>query len=140
MAKEVTNLRQNIDFMNQLNQMYTYIQLPLKMSNKTANGELYVFTNKRSLVKENGAVSALLHLNMENLDFESKEFYVGIPILTIAFAEMLIYSGMVKEALWIHIANLIGLFFSMMFIKDKEIRKTYQSLMLLPLLRATTPG
>lgn len=72
---------------------------------------------------------------MENLDFKSKEIYVGIPILTIAFAEMLIYSGMVKEALWIHTANLMGLLFSMMFIKDKEIRKTYQALMLLPLLR-----
>ncbi|HKM34867.1 MAG TPA: flagellar hook-length control protein FliK [Lachnospiraceae bacterium] len=67
MAKEVTNLRQNIDFMNQLNQLYTYIQLPLRMSHKATNGELYVFTNKRSLVKENGLVSALLHLNMEYL-------------------------------------------------------------------------
>lgn len=67
MSKEVTNLRQNIDFMNQLNQMYTYIQLPLKMSHKTTTGELFVYTNKRSLAKENGNVSALLHLNMENL-------------------------------------------------------------------------
>lgn len=67
MAKEVTNLRQNIDFMNHLNHLYTYIQLPLKMSHQTTNGELYVFTNKRSLVKENGCYSALLHLNMENM-------------------------------------------------------------------------
>lgn len=72
---------------------------------------------------------------LKNLDFRSKGFYVGMPILAIAFAEMLIYYGMVKEALWIHIAILMGLFFCIKLFKNKEIRKTYQALMLLPLLR-----
>ncbi len=66
-AKGVNTLRQNIDFMHQLNQVYTYIQLPLMLNQKMSNGELYVFTNKRLLVKEKGSVSALLHLDMENL-------------------------------------------------------------------------
>ncbi len=66
-AKNVTNLSQNIDFMNQMNQMYTYVQLPLKMNSKHANGELYVYTNKRSLAEKDGNVSAFLHLDMEHL-------------------------------------------------------------------------
>lgn len=67
LQESITNLSENIDFMNQLNQMYTYVQLPLKMQNGEKNGELYVFTNKRSLAEKNGEVSALLHLTMEHL-------------------------------------------------------------------------
>ena len=65
--RSAVSLSQNVDFMNQLNQMYTYVQLPLKMHNGHANGELYVYTNKRSLAKSDGSVSALLHLDMEHL-------------------------------------------------------------------------
>ena len=53
--------------MNQMNQMFTYVQLPLKMQGKNANGELFVYTNKKSLAKKEGSVSALLHLDMEHL-------------------------------------------------------------------------
>lgn len=65
--KSVTNLQNNLDFMNQLNQTYQYIQLPLKMNGKEAHGELYVYTNKRHLAQKDGNVSALLHLDMEHL-------------------------------------------------------------------------
>ena len=67
LAKTVANVNSNIDFMNQLNQMFTYVQLPLKMQNQEVNGELFVYTNKKSLAKKDGAVSALLHLDMEHL-------------------------------------------------------------------------
>lgn len=72
---------------------------------------------------------------MENLDFRSKATYVGLPILIIAVTEVLIYSGMIREALWIHTAILVSLFFSILLIKNEEIKKTYQALLLLPLLR-----
>lgn len=67
LAKAVSTTTGNIDFMNQLNQMFTYVQLPLKMQGKNASGELFVYTNKKSLAKKEGSVSALLHLDMENL-------------------------------------------------------------------------
>ena len=66
-AKAIQNTASNLDFMNQLNQMHAYIQLPLKMANQNAHGELYVFSNKRNLTKQDGKVTALLHLDMENL-------------------------------------------------------------------------
>lgn len=65
--KSVTNLKENVEFMNQLNQMFTYVQLPLKMGKFNAHGDLYVYTNKRNLAKKDGQVSALLHLDMEHL-------------------------------------------------------------------------
>ena len=66
-AKAVHNTASNLDFMNQLHQMHAYIQLPLKMANQNAHGELYVFTNKKNLTKQDGKVTALLHLDMEHL-------------------------------------------------------------------------
>ena len=66
-AKTVQNTVANLDFMNQMNQMHAYIQLPLKMTNQNAHGELYIFANKRNLNKQDGKVTALLHLDMEHL-------------------------------------------------------------------------
>lgn len=76
LAKTVSNVTGNIDFMNQLNQMFTYVQLPLKLQNQNANGELFVYTNKKSLAKKDGNVSALLHLDMEHLG--SMDVYVSL--------------------------------------------------------------
>ena len=38
----------NLEFMNQMNQIYHYVQLPLKMSGQNANGELYVYANRKN--------------------------------------------------------------------------------------------
>lgn len=67
LTRTVANVSNNIDFMNQMNQAFTYVQLPLKMQGKEAHGELFVYTNKKNLAREDGTVSALLHLDMEHL-------------------------------------------------------------------------
>lgn len=66
-ARSVQNLQNNVDFMNQMNHLYTYVQLPLKMLGNNAHGDLYVYTNKKNLAARDGQVSALLHLDMEHL-------------------------------------------------------------------------
>ena len=60
-------VRGNIEFMNQLNQAYTYVQVPLKLSGQNANGELYVYTNKKNLRDPDAELSAFLHLELEHL-------------------------------------------------------------------------
>ncbi len=65
--KAVSNMSQNIDFLQQLNQAYTYVQLPLRLQQGDAHGDLYVYTNKRNLAAKDGQISALLHLDMEHL-------------------------------------------------------------------------
>ena len=67
LAQGMNNLRNNVDFMNQLNNVMTYLQLPLKMNEDKAHGDLYVYTNKKNLAKKDGNVSALLHLDMQHL-------------------------------------------------------------------------
>ncbi len=65
--RAVSNMSQNIDFLQQVNQMYTYVQLPLRLQQGNAHGDLYVYTNRKNLAGKDGAVSALLHLDMEYL-------------------------------------------------------------------------
>ena len=67
LAQSANNLSNNLDFMNQLNQMFQYVQLPLQMAGQNANGDLYVYRNKNKKMSEDGSVSAILHLDMENL-------------------------------------------------------------------------
>ena len=67
LSQSIQNLSSNVEFMNQLNQMFTYVQLPLKMSGQEATGERYVYTNKKNLAKKDGQVSALLHLDLKHL-------------------------------------------------------------------------
>lgn len=64
----VTNLSRNVDFLQQINQTYAYIQLPLHLrQGEHKTGELFVYTNKKNLAGKDGRVSALLHLDMEHL-------------------------------------------------------------------------
>lgn len=63
----VDNIRGNIEFMNQINEAYTYVQVPLKMNEKNASGQLYVYTNKKSMSNPDKELSAFLHLDLEHL-------------------------------------------------------------------------
>ena len=67
LAQSAVNLSGNINFMNELNQTFNYVQIPLKFDGQDKTGELYVYTNKKSLARNDGTVSALLHLDMDNL-------------------------------------------------------------------------
>ena len=63
-----SDMKGNMNFMNQINDLYNYVQLPLKMNNTHANGDLYVYAKKRGKSIENsGELTALLHLEMEKL-------------------------------------------------------------------------
>jgi len=67
LLQTTADIRSNVEFMNQLNQVYTYVQLPLKLSGQNANGDLYVYTNKRNLSDPDTELSAFLHLDLEHL-------------------------------------------------------------------------
>lgn len=67
LSANLNEIKSNIDFMNDLNRNMTYFQMPVRFSEGTGNGELYVFTNKKTLHNNPENVSALLHLDMEHL-------------------------------------------------------------------------
>ena len=66
-SQTVNMAKGNLEFMNQINQLYTYVQIPLQLSNQKAHSDLYVFTNKKNLKEKEGDLTALLHLEMEKL-------------------------------------------------------------------------
>lgn len=67
LAQTISDVRGNVEFMNQLNQVYTYTQIPLRMNNQNASGQLYVYTNKKNLDDSERDLTAFLHLDLEHL-------------------------------------------------------------------------
>lgn len=74
--KSLQNMERNVEFLNELNQHFAYVQLPLKMSGQNAHGDLYVYTNKKGFAGRDGAVTAFLHLGMDHLG--DMDIYVAL--------------------------------------------------------------
>ena len=66
-ADTASNMQENLQFMNTLNQIFPYVQLPLKLTEQLTHGELYVYTKKKDLSAKSKEVSILLHLDMDAL-------------------------------------------------------------------------
>ena len=74
LARSAGQVRSNMEFMNEVNQIYNYVQIPLKLSGQNANGDLYVYTNKKKPRDKDGELTAFLHLDMDHLG--STDVYV----------------------------------------------------------------
>lgn len=61
------NMRQNMSFMEQINNQMIYAQMPLKLSNQNTNSELYVYADKRKIAEKKDGISVMLHLDMDHL-------------------------------------------------------------------------
>ena len=60
--------RGNAAFVKEVNTVYNYIQIPLKLSGANATGELYIYSDKRKKKWDpDEPVSAFLHFDLENL-------------------------------------------------------------------------
>ena len=62
-----SNMRNNMQFMQDLSQMAAYIQLPVKLNESKAHGDLYVFNRKNGKPVNKDSISAFLHLDLEHL-------------------------------------------------------------------------
>ena len=67
MSQAAKSMQQRLDFMQNLNNMYAYAQLPVKLDQNQMNSDLYVYMNKRNMKSSKEEVSALLHLDMDHL-------------------------------------------------------------------------
>ena len=68
-------------------------------------------------------------------EIKNEWLYLAIPAVAIAFAEMQMYLGRQIQSMIVHAVILVGLSVSAMFIKNEDIQKTYQALILLPIMR-----
>ena len=67
LSENAKDMNQNLDFMKTLNDAFQYIQLPIKLQNQNAHGDLYVMTRKEALKKNPNKLKAMLHLDMDHL-------------------------------------------------------------------------
>lgn len=67
LTDSASNLKNNMSFMNELNNIEGYVQLPVKFSEGKANGDLYVYNKKRGKYNKGDMLTAFLHLDMQYL-------------------------------------------------------------------------
>ncbi len=68
LSADLGQTKQNMNFMNDMNQMYNFTELPIRMNGQTATGDLYVYSNKhRKQTSGKNGISCLLHLDMASL-------------------------------------------------------------------------
>ncbi|MBO4782121.1 MAG: flagellar hook-length control protein FliK [Lachnospiraceae bacterium] len=67
LADKLSKPMDNIKFMDTLNNVFPYIQLPLKLNEGETHGELYVFKKGRNKAEPGDSSSVLLHLDMDSL-------------------------------------------------------------------------
>ena len=68
LSADLGQTKQNMNFMNDMNQMYNFTELPIRMNGQTATGDLYVYSDKhRRRTSGGNGISCLLHLDMANL-------------------------------------------------------------------------
>ena len=67
LADKLSKPMDNIKFMDTLNNVFPYIQLPLKLNEGETHGELYVFKKGRNKTEPGESSSVLLHLDMDSL-------------------------------------------------------------------------
>ena len=67
LSDAASNVRSNIQFMNQVNQAYAYLQIPLKLAGQNAHSDLFVYNRRRGRKDEDGELSAFLHLDLDHL-------------------------------------------------------------------------
>lgn len=66
-ASEASKFKNNIEFMNELNNNYTYMQLPFKINDRLLKSELYIFQNKKQRKRDTNQLTTLLRLNYAKL-------------------------------------------------------------------------
>lgn len=79
-VKNLRNMSDNISFMHYINEWLPYVQLPLRLVREEAHGDFYVLRNKNSRYKQGEELTALLHLDMEQLG--SMDIFVKLKSMT----------------------------------------------------------
>lgn len=67
LKEPVKNMQDNLQFMKTLNEIVSYVQLPLLLSNRETHGDLYVFNKKNALRNKKDILNVLIHLDMTEL-------------------------------------------------------------------------
>lgn len=68
-AETSQQIKDHLDFMNQLSKFQSYIQIPIKMDRHNAQADLYVFRKKKNKKNDAQSISALIALDLAKLGY-----------------------------------------------------------------------
>lgn len=66
-GSQLAEAKNNISFMQMLNNIFPYVQFPFSANGFQGNGELYVYTKRNELKRNPNQIKVLLHLSLEHL-------------------------------------------------------------------------
>ena len=64
---KTSHMQETLGFMEQINSLFSYVQLPIRLQEQITNSDLYVYTKKDELKNHPDRISVLLHLDMDHL-------------------------------------------------------------------------
>lgn len=67
LSKDAHQVKNAIEFINDLNQRFNYIQVPMLFGDQLLHSELYILNDKRKIKGDKGTLTALIRLDMVNL-------------------------------------------------------------------------
>ncbi|WOO35629.1 flagellar hook-length control protein FliK [Anaerocolumna sp. AGMB13020] len=67
LTTQLSHMTDTVQYMNMFQNMFSFLQLPVKLKNQFTDSELYVYSNKKSELDITKGVKIVLHLNMEHL-------------------------------------------------------------------------
>ncbi len=135
MEKVINSLKKRRKLNSLITSVLIWDLLAISPTDEPVNNTECSFIPEIGNVLEQISVETLEKADEEKSKAKKLRVFTAIPVLFIALAEFLIFSGRIETAIWIHIGILISLTLSNIFIKDSEIHKIHQSLILLPILR-----
>jgi len=80
-GQKAGDMQEQIDFLKAINEMFTYVQLPVKLKNQMQSADLYVYTKKEAMRGHPENLSMLLHLDMDHLG--ALDIYVALNHATV---------------------------------------------------------
>ncbi|MBP1756712.1 MAG: hypothetical protein H6Q59_3110, partial [Firmicutes bacterium] len=122
LQEPVKNIQENLRFLKDLNEMFTYLQLPIQLKNQDVHSDLYVYTNKKALQsKEN--ISVLLHLDMTHLGSMNIHIQMDHNIVR---AKFYMENSEAKELIAEHIRSLTDALSKKGYHLHSEVNSSYE--------------
>lgn len=80
-GKKSGNMQEQMEFIKSFNEMFTFLQIPVKLKNQMKSADLYVYTKKEAMREHPDKLSVLLHLDMDHLG--PLDIYVALNHTTV---------------------------------------------------------
>lgn len=120
----IKSMKENLQFMRDLNDVFTYLQLPIQFKDQTAHTDLYVMTRKKALGDTKENLSVLLHLDMSNLG--SLNIYIRMNSANRIQADFYMEDTAAGKLIKENLSSLTDALEKKGYVLDADVKDTYK--------------